>query len=116
MKAEVGGARFGPPARLKEVLTALGRSARSVTGPRAKVRLHLISEGDKLVPAISESPAGLRKASPARTLAVSEGKPLRVELDDPDLAIAVLPLVSRGEVFGLIEVIASPDGIATGWK
>ncbi len=116
MKAEVGGTRFGPPARLKEVLTALGRSARSVTGPRAKVRLFLISEGGKLVAAVSESPEGLRKASAARALGVTEGKPLRVDLDDPDLAIAVLPLVSRSEVLGLMEVIASPDGIAWGWK
>jgi signal transduction histidine kinase len=47
---------------------------------------------------------------------VAERKPLRVDLNDPDLAIAVLPLVSRAEVLGLMEVIASPAAIGSGWK
>jgi signal transduction histidine kinase len=40
-----------------------------------------------------------------------------VELEGTsDLTVAVLPLASRGEVLGVMEVIASPAAISAGWK
>jgi signal transduction histidine kinase len=117
-KPDFGVARFAPPAKLKEVMTSLARSARSICGRRAKVRVFLAGGADEaLIPAVSESSEGLRKASTARSVGRAEGKPLRVDLEGAsELAVAVLPLVSRGEVLGVLEVVASPAAISSGWK
>jgi K+-sensing histidine kinase KdpD len=100
------------------VLTSLARSARSICGRQAKVRVFLSpGRADDLIPALSESSEGLRKTSPARAVAAAERKALRVELEGTsDLAVAILPLASRGEVLGVLEVIASPATISAGWK
>jgi signal transduction histidine kinase len=117
-KADIAGTRFGAPGKLREVLTSIARSARSAAGPRAKVRLFLVPDPhSRPVSALSESSDGLRKASPARGVVLKEGKPLRVDLDDSsDLVVAVLPLASRSEIFGVLEVVASSAALTSAWK
>lgn len=107
--------RFGSPARVKEVVTPLVRSAKAVTGRASKIRLLLADDRGSFETVISESTQGSRKASTARSLVQAEAKPLRTGLSE-SAEIATLPLVSRREVLGLMEVVASPKAISDGWK
>jgi signal transduction histidine kinase len=48
---------------------------------------------------------------------MTQNKPLRVDLErGSELSVAVLPLASRGEILGVMEVVASAGTISAGWK
>jgi K+-sensing histidine kinase KdpD len=117
-KVDLGGNRFGAPMRVKEATGAMVRSVKSVVGPVAKVRLFLLEDAEgKPVPVVTESSEGLRKVSATRSSVLADLKPARVDLDQASgRAVGVLPLASRGEALGLLEVIGPSRTINSSWK
>jgi signal transduction histidine kinase len=117
-KTDLEGTIPGDQRRLKEALAPILRSVRVIAGPQAKVRLFLVSGAGKgLIPAVSESTVGVRKASATRPEAIAERKAKRVDLNDASKhSVALVPLVSRHEVLGLLEVIGPSEAINSAWS
>jgi signal transduction histidine kinase len=94
------------------------RSVKAVAGSQTEVRVFLIpTPGERPLPAIFESAVGARKAAGVRREAIADRKAKRLQLGDPaKRSVAVIPLVFRREVFGLLEVIATSDVIKSSWS
>jgi K+-sensing histidine kinase KdpD len=117
-KIDLSGTRFGAPARIREALRIVTRSVKPIVGPEGKVRLFLLPErGSRPILAVSESSEGLRKAVATRSSALSNLKPVRVHLDQVSgRTVAVLPLISRSEALGVLEVVGPSAAVDSSWK
>jgi signal transduction histidine kinase len=93
------------------------RAALGVEG--ASVRISLPDTAGRLRPvwADDELVGGGRRRSARRRATFVTLRPQRFELlSPPDTMLAMLPLVSRGEALGVLEVIAPADAITWRWE
>ena len=85
----------------------------------ARVRITLADAGGRLRAAWTDAglPDGGRRRSSRRRSAFVTMQPKRFELSSvPGSALAMLPLVSRGEALGVLEVVAPAGAITQRWE
>lgn len=110
---------FGSASHVDEAVASIPRWVRAaVAWGEAPVRLLLPAPGGHLRAALAQGDweVGGRRLSARRRLAYLNKKPLRLKLKTPrDAVLAIIPLVSRGESVGLLEVVAPSRSIDRCW-
>jgi signal transduction histidine kinase len=85
----------------------------------ASVRISLPDAAGRLRPAWADEglvDAGRKRSARRRTVFVGR-RPMRVQLSStPDATLAMLPLVSRGECLGVLDVVAPSGAISDRWE
>jgi signal transduction histidine kinase len=108
---------FGSAADLNEATSSVARWVRdAVAFEQATVRLFLPDDsGELLMDADEPRTDGSRDQARRRSVFTSRS-PVQVELGDrSDDMLAVLPLVSRGEPVGVLEVVAPKEKLTARW-
>jgi signal transduction histidine kinase len=103
----------------EEVLSATPGWVRAALGVfEANVRISLPDTAGRLRPARADEDMvdGGRKRSARRRAVFLNRRPVRIEVfSPPGSVLAIVPLISRGEPLGVLEVVAPADAIADRW-
>lgn len=104
----------------EEAVSATPAWVRAALGvAEASVRISLPDAAGRLRPAWADAglaEVGRRRSARRRAVFVGR-RPIRVELSSaPDSTLAMLPLVSRGECLGVLDVVAPARAIAERWE
>ena len=108
---------LGSAGDLDEAASSAARWIRAAVGSEhAPVRLLLPDRAGRLRLAFSEGEAPVPGRSAHRRVAFETKTPATLDLDrPPGHVLCILPLVSRGEAAGVIEVIAPGDAVDERW-
>jgi signal transduction histidine kinase len=110
---------FASAESVEEAITATPRWIRAVLGvDEATVRISTPDAGGRLRAAWSDVglQEGGRRRSARRRMAFIGRRAMRFELPTPGAMLAMFPLVSRGEVLGVLEIAATTDAIEERWE
>ena len=112
---------FASAESVREAIAATPKWVRAALGiPGTSIRISIPDTGGRLRTAWADEgvpEAGRNRSARRRTVFVGR-RPMRVALSTPQAGstVAMLPLVSRGDCMGVLEVTAPSDAIAERWE